>query len=99
MDGLYQAHALRAAGFYIIVIDQIAPALQIFYLVVMYLSAFPIILSLRQSNIYEERSLGQDDDLSARGEDPRDSHGGDSVNTKPRSLLGEHIRQQLAYDI
>jgi Trk-type K+ transport system membrane component len=60
MDGLYQAHGLRAAGYYIISISDIAPALQIFYLVVMYISAYPFIMSVRQTNVYEERSLGID---------------------------------------
>jgi len=61
MDGLYQAHGLRAAGYYIISISNVAPALQVFYLVVMYISAYPFIMSVRQTNVYEERSLGIDD--------------------------------------
>ena len=88
MDGLFQSIGLRASGFYIIVIDNIAPALQIFYLVVMYVSVFPILLSIRSSNIYEERSLGQ---TSSSAQGSRDQHqsGG----------LGLHIRNQLAYDL
>lgn len=58
MDGLYQAQSLRASGFYIINITSLAPALQIFYLAAMYISAYPIMMSLRHTNIYEERSLG-----------------------------------------
>lgn len=61
MDGLFQAHGIRAAGFYIINMSDIAPALQFFYMVLMYISAFPLIMSLRESNVYEERSLGQSD--------------------------------------
>lgn len=62
MDGLYQAHGLRASGFYIIDISDVAPALQVFFLAVMYISAYPFILSVRQTNIYEERSLGIEED-------------------------------------
>lgn len=61
MDGLYQAHGIRAAGFTIITISDVAPALQIFYMAIMYISAYPFIMSVRQTNIYEERSLGIDD--------------------------------------
>lgn len=61
IDGLYSALGLRSSGFYIMEIADMSPALQFFFLVIMYISAFPLIVSLRQSNIYEERSLGQDD--------------------------------------
>jgi Trk-type K+ transport system membrane component len=61
MDGLFQAHALRSAGFNITDISAISPALQFFYMAITYVSAFPVIMSLRQSNVYEERSLGQSD--------------------------------------
>ena len=59
MDGLFQAQALRSAGFNITDISLISPALQLLYMVIVYTAAFPVILSLRQSNVYEERSLGQ----------------------------------------
>lgn len=60
MEGLYNANGLRACGMYTIDLSSLAPALQVFYMVVMYLSAFPIIMSVRQTNVYEERSLGVD---------------------------------------
>ena len=58
MDGLYQAHGVRTSGLYIIDISKIAPGLQFLYLALMYASAYPFIMSLRQTNVYEERSLG-----------------------------------------
>jgi len=61
MEGLYQAVGLRACGYYIIEMRYIAPALQFLFMVVMYISAFPVMMSLRSTNIYEERSLGQND--------------------------------------
>lgn len=61
-QGLCQAHGLRASGFYITLISDVAPTLQFFYMVAMYISAFPIIMSIRTSNVYEERSIGQDDE-------------------------------------
>jgi Trk-type K+ transport system membrane component len=68
MDALYQAHGLRAAGYYIIAISSVAPALQVFYMFVMYISAYPFIMSVRQTNIYEERSLGIDDSSKSQTE-------------------------------
>ncbi len=90
MDGLFQSVGLRASGFYIIVIDNITPALQIFYLIVMYISVFPILLSIRSSSIYEERSLGQPSSAS------RPDHNSGSKNSY--GGLSQHIRHQLAYD-
>jgi len=83
--GLFQAIAVRVGGFYVILISNIAPSLQILYVVAMYISAFPILLSLRQTNVYEERSLGVDHDPKA--------------DSGSKSYLGEHIRKQLAYDL
>ncbi|KAK3719147.1 hypothetical protein LTR37_004711 [Vermiconidia calcicola] len=92
MDGLYQALGLRSCGFYVVHISDLAPALQFFYLLVMYISAFPVLMSLRHTNIYEERSLGQDD-RSKFGTDAEGRQRGS------QSQLGVHIRKQLAYDI
>ena len=104
-QGLYQAHGLRASGFYIISIGNIAPALQFFYIVTMYISAFPIILSIRQTNIYEERSIGQDDqskmqsNLGSKNNDSESSSADEEKQNKQPSLVGEHFRRQLAYDL
>jgi len=83
--GLFQALAVRVGGFYVILISNIAPSLQIMYVVAMYISAFPILLSLRQTNIYEERSIGVDHDPEAE--------------SGSKSYLGEQISKQLAYDL
>ncbi|KAK5936819.1 hypothetical protein PMZ80_010938 [Knufia obscura] len=93
-QGLYQAHGLRASGFYIINISDVAPALQFFYMVAMYISAFPIIMSVRTTNIYEERSIGQDDESKSQAalndQDKRE---------KADSNLRQHLQRQLAYDL
>jgi potassium uptake Trk family protein len=86
--GLYQGLGVRVGGLYAVLISNTAPALQILYLAGMYISGFPIIVSLRQTNIYEERSLGiennSDEDAEKKGE---------------QSYISEHIRKQLAYDL
>ena len=59
--GLFQALGTRVAGFYVILLSNVAPAMQILYVAAMYISGLPIIISLRQTNVYEERSLGVED--------------------------------------
>ncbi|KAI4092452.1 MAG: hypothetical protein LQ339_007933 [Xanthoria mediterranea] len=58
--GLFTSLGLRTGGFYAVTISFLAPALQVFYIVVMYISSFPIIMALRQTNTYEEQSIGLD---------------------------------------
>ena len=43
---------------YIINMSEIAPALLVLYTGGMYISGLPIIISIRSTNVYEERSLG-----------------------------------------
>jgi Trk-type K+ transport system membrane component len=66
-DGLFQATGLRTSGAYIITMSSLAPALLVVYLVAMYISSFPIVMALRQTNTYEERSIGLDKGDSGGG--------------------------------
>lgn len=84
LDGLFQAAATRTAGFAVVNIAELHPAIQVSYLIMMYISIFPIAMSMRQTNVYEEKSLGvwaDDDDDS------------------PSSYLGHHLRRQLSFDL
>lgn len=58
ISGLFQATGIRATGLYIINMSEIAPALLVLYTAAMYISALPVIISIRSTNVYEERSLG-----------------------------------------
>ena len=58
IDGLFQALAVRSGGFYVVVIPTLRISLQVLYVVMMYISAYPIVITMRNSNVYEERSLG-----------------------------------------
>ena len=51
----------------------IHPALLVSYLVMMYISVFPLAMSIRRTNVYEEKSLGiyateDEEDMSFLGE-------------------------------
>lgn len=68
LDGLFQATGLRTSGAYIITFSSLAPACLVAYLVIMYISSYPLVMTLRKTNTYEERSIGLDKhDGSAAG--------------------------------
>lgn len=58
MDGLFQSLAVRSGGFYVIAIPSLYIGVQVLYTVMMYISCFPVVITLRHTNVYEERSLG-----------------------------------------
>lgn len=84
LDGLFQAAATRTAGFAVVNIADLHPAIQVSYLIMMYISIFPIAMSMRQTNVYEEKSLG------VWADDDDDAHS---------SYLGHHLRRQLSFDL
>ncbi|KAL2270579.1 hypothetical protein VTJ83DRAFT_2763 [Remersonia thermophila] len=68
MDGLFQSvcnadrwgflAATLSGGFAVISISAVYCSLQVFWLIKMYASAYPTSVTVRGSNVYEERSLG-----------------------------------------
>ncbi|CAO3682168.1 unnamed protein product [Rhizopus microsporus] len=58
LDGLFQSVATRNAGFSVVNLADINPATQIVYIVAMYISVYPVAISMRNSNVYQERALG-----------------------------------------
>ena len=97
MNGLYQSLNTRNAGFYIVTTSSIAPAMQIVNLFVMYISVFPLLISLRTTNIYEERSVGLDaEEYEAQETEKQEQSLGGRGG---QGLAGTHIRNQLAYDL
>ena len=88
LDGLFQAAATRTAGFAVVNLADLHPAIQVSYLIMMYISVFPIAISMRRTNVYEEKSLG----IYGTGEDE-----GDDENEP--SYVGAHLRRQLSFDL
>jgi Trk-type K+ transport system membrane component len=89
LDGLFQATCTRTAGFAVVSIADLHPAVQVSYMIMMYISVFPIAISLRRTNVYEEKSLG----IFADDEDVDDDN-----QTAP-SYIGTHLRKQLGFDL
>lgn len=86
LDGLFQAVSTRTAGTAVVNLSLLHPGVQVSYLVMMYISVFPIAISVRRTNVYEENSLGV-----YPGEDEDDSSG--------KSYVGQHLRRQLSFDL
>ncbi|KAL2783101.1 cation transport protein-domain-containing protein [Aspergillus keveii] len=87
--GLFQASCTRTAGFSAVSLSELHPAVQVSYMIMMYISVFPIAISMRRTNVYEEQSLGVYD----IAEDINDEN-----KTAP-SYIGTHLRKQLSFDL
>ncbi|KAL2882674.1 hypothetical protein SGCOL_001881 [Colletotrichum sp. CLE4] len=69
LNGLFQALAVRSGGFYVVPISSLFIGLQLLYVIMMYISVYPVVITMRHSNIYEERSLGiYSDDVGSTSE-------------------------------
>ncbi|KAF2668432.1 TrkH-domain-containing protein [Microthyrium microscopicum] len=108
LDGLFQALAVRAGGFYVVSIVDTRIALQVLYVVMMYISAYPITISIRNSNVYEERSLGiyadePGDQESGQAEKPvswlETEVLGPANASSRRYFVQQQLRAQLAHDL
>ncbi|RCH96841.1 hypothetical protein CU098_000952, partial [Rhizopus stolonifer] len=58
LDGLFQSVATRNAGFSVVDLMALNPGTQIVFIVAMYISVYPVAISMRNSNVYQERALG-----------------------------------------
>ncbi|MCJ1285895.1 low affinity potassium transporter [Xylographa opegraphella] len=88
LDGLFQAASTRTSGTSVVNIADLHPGIQVSYLIMMYISVFPIAISVRRTNVYEEKSLGI---YGGRGEEETDE--------KEPSYVGAHLRRQLSFDL
>ena len=88
VDGLFQASSTRTAGFAVVNLADLHPAIQVSYLIMMYISAFPIAISMRRTNVYEEKSLGI---YGTKADEEADD--------KEPSYVGAHVRKQLSFDL
>ncbi|KAI8968105.1 cation transport protein-domain-containing protein [Trametes punicea] len=96
--GLLQAVAVRAAGFATVTLAALAPAVKVLYVVMMYVSVYPIAMSVRSTNVYEEKSLGvfaSEDDLLS---EEAFNASGNRASVWGR-YLAMHARKQLSFDM
>ncbi|KAI0941630.1 hypothetical protein AcW1_003472 [Taiwanofungus camphoratus] len=95
--GLLQATAVRAAGFGTVSLSALAPAVKVLYVIMMYVSVYPIAMSVRSTNVYEEKSLGVFDDDESVDEEYFNPTG-NRVTVWSR-YLAMHMRKQLSFDM
>ncbi|KKK21325.1 hypothetical protein ARAM_004090 [Aspergillus rambellii] len=109
LDGLFQSLAVRAGGFTVVTIANLRQGLLVLYVLMMYLSPYPVLLTMRSTNVYEERSLGiyaQDDALNEFNQQASDNRFTRLVRrhflTKEgtrRYFIREQLRDQLSHDL
>ncbi|KAG6004436.1 hypothetical protein E4U43_000735 [Claviceps pusilla] len=102
LDGLFQTIAVRAGGFYVVPIADLHIGVLILYLIMMYISAFPVILTARHSNIHEAKY---------RGHFPHDASSSDIegliIRDSPNHFdfqsaslfISQQVKGQLAHDM
>jgi potassium uptake Trk family protein len=93
LNGWFQACSTRTAGFASVNLADLHTAIQVSYLIMMYISIFPIAISVRRTNVYEEQSLG-----IFGGEEEAAAHAGDGKGEEP-SYVSQHLRRQLSFDL
>lgn len=115
LDGLFQALAVRSGGFYVVSINSLRIGLLILYVIMMYISVYPVVITMRNSNVYEERSLGiyADDPQAKEAAEERENSNHQifsrikrTLTSKPGSgtesnsqFVRQQLRGQLAHDI
>ena len=111
LDGLFQALAVRSGGFYIVPIANLRIGVQVLYVLMMYISVYPVVITMRNSNVYEERSLGIYADSLTEKQDENDLELG-TIGRLRRTMTGfkrpsetrsyfvrQQVRGQLAHDL
>ena len=91
LAAIFQAVSSRHTGTSTFVLSDVSPAVQFSLLVMMYISVFPIAISIRASNTYEEKSLG----IYEKEEEEID---GDEEKSGTSYLL-KHMQNQLSFDL
>ncbi|ORY15670.1 cation transport protein-domain-containing protein [Clohesyomyces aquaticus] len=115
LAGLFQALAVRSGGFYVVSISSVRISLQVLYVVMMYISVYPVVITMRNSNVYEERSLGiyaDDPGYAAYAASQQPKPSGGLLGKLRRTLtnqpseqqtksyfMRQQLRAQLAHDI
>ncbi|THG92683.1 hypothetical protein EW026_g8305 [Hermanssonia centrifuga] len=93
------AAAVRNAGFQGVAASSLTPAAQVLYVIMMYISIYPIALSVRATNVYEENSLG----IYRPNATEEDHQHMPDATEKRVAIWGiylmRHARKQLSFDM
>ncbi|PCH40391.1 TrkH-domain-containing protein [Wolfiporia cocos MD-104 SS10] len=101
INAVLAAAAVRSSGFQSISVSTLVPAIQILYLVLMYINIYPIALSVRSTNVWEDKALGiyeEEEESEDVNEIEKQWKSGPQVTIWGKNLL-RHARKQLSYDM
>ncbi|CCK69381.1 Trk1p KNAG_0C02700 [Huiozyma naganishii CBS 8797] len=97
LNGLFQAVSTRTAGFSIVDLSKLHPAIQVSYMLMMYVSVLPVAISIRRTNVYEERSLGMYGKIEEHDDEDEDVDSSDT-ETKTKKSKKRKNRNNLEED-
>ncbi|TDL24427.1 TrkH-domain-containing protein [Rickenella mellea] len=99
--GLFQAVAVRCGGFQVVSLGSLAPAVQVLYVVMMYVGALPIALGVRSTNVYEDRSIALfEQEVDVSDEEPTIQIGHGLTKTQVwGEYMAWHLKRQLSFDL
>lgn len=86
LSAYFQSIAVRTVGFTMINIGGQAPGMLVLNIVMMYIAIYPVAMSIRKSNVYEEQTLGHYYTTTGR------STGEDKLNPDTRSIQSSAIQ-------
>lgn len=98
LAALFQAASSRHTGTATFNLADVHPAVQFSLLVMMYISVFPIAISVRASNTYEERSLGVYRG-EAEGAAQAEGEAAAAAAAASAGYLRTHLQNQLSFDL
>ncbi|PIL35135.1 transporter [Ganoderma sinense ZZ0214-1] len=103
LDAIMNAAACRNAGWQPIPISSLVPATQVLFVIMMYIGIYPIAMSVRATNVYEEKSLGVYEETSEDDDELNDDARWNSSSESRVAIWGRylmrHARRQLSFGI
>jgi len=111
IDGFFQSIAVRSGGFYVVNVAELRIGLLVLYAIMMYISVYPVVITMRNSNVYEERSLGiyAEDPVERRAVSQPNllgslfrrltNHNHSSSSEARGYFIRQQLRGQLAHDL
>ncbi|KAL9614202.1 MAG: hypothetical protein Q9167_001290 [Letrouitia subvulpina] len=96
VDGFFQSLAVRSGGFYVVTIAYLRIGLLILYAIMMYVSVYPVVITMRNSNVYEERSLGIFSEARPSDDQQEDQTTIKRSNSKKETLIKE-LKRRVTY--
>ncbi|KAH9932738.1 TrkH-domain-containing protein [Epithele typhae] len=100
IDAVLLAAACRNAGYQPVSVAALVPAVQVLFVVMMYIAIYPIAMSVRATNVYEQKSLGVYEQVPEDDEIDDDEHWNRPTESRVAiwgKYLLRHARRQLSF--